>query len=509
MATTKGGTSSTIRTAHTPTSVSGHPLAGDISADVVVVGAGIVGVTTAVQLAARGADVALVTADHVGDGVTGRSTAKVTALHRLVYADLVQRHGQTAAAIYAAANSAAVSWLRDAAGPVWQERVAVTVARDAEEERQLRREADAAVAAGVPVTVEDHVEDWPEPVLGLRLGGQGQVDPVALLNHMLASAGKGLKVFPRTRVTGLRERPGGAGVKAAAGSAHANHVVIATGMPIFDRSGFFALCEPSASYVVALEHPSGPSSGEGDMMITAGDPTRSVRWATDALTGRQVILVGGEGHRTGVGSPTTPRYDRLEAWARDRFEGLGAVVARWSAEDFMSPDRLPSAGPHLRFGGPVHVVTGLSKWGFTSGVASATALVERIDGGGVTDFGRLVDTARLPGLRGMGTVVQSNAEVARHMTTGWVRALASSAAGEPAEGEGIVGRRRGRPRATCRVDGTVHDVSAVCRHLGGIVQWNDGDQTWDCPLHGSRFHADGAVRHGPSIRGLDEHPNAG
>ncbi|CAN5132374.1 FAD-dependent oxidoreductase [soil metagenome] len=495
---------STVRTVYTPTVASGDPLEGDVTSEVVVVGGGIAGVTTAVQLAQRGADVVLVTADDIGDGVTGRSTAKVTSLHQLVYADLVRRHGLTAAQTYANASSAAVSWLRDVAGPVWEPRDAVTIARGEEEHADLAREAEAAVAAGLPVVLEDAVADWPEPAAGLRLSRQGQVDPVALLRHMVGEAEGDLRIFPRSRVTGLVERPGGATVRTRGGSAHGASVVVATGLPVFDRSGFFALCEPQASYVMALEVDGCAPEGGGDMMISAGGPTRSLRWATHATTGQDVVLIGGEGHRTGAGSPTTPRYDRLERWGRQHFPDAGPVLARWSAEDFMSPDRLPFAGPHLRFGGPVHVITGLSKWGFTLGVACATALAERLDSGDVTDFGRLVDTARLPDLRGLGTLVESNAGVARHMAVGWARAVARTAPTDPGEREGGVGRSGLTPRAVCRVDGRLRSSSAVCTHLGGIVEWNDGDQTWDCPLHGSRFHADGAVRHGPAIRPLKD-----
>lgn len=491
-----------VPTAHRQPASRGAPLRGHVAADVVVVGAGIVGVSAAVQLAARGADVALVTADHVGDGVTGRSSAKVTALHQVVYADLADRHGAGAAATYARACGEAIAWLRESAGDVWEERTAVTVARTPEEVAVLRREELGARAAGLPVRlVEGAVVDWPGAIAGLRLKAQGQVDPVALLLLLLDTAPAGIRLFERTRVTGLHERPGGARVTAEGGSAAAPHVLVATGLPIFDRSGFFGLCEPQASYVVAVAHDDGPPSGAGDMMITAGDPTRSVRWATDGGSGRRVLLVGGEGHRTGTGQPVTPRYDRLEAWARDTYDGLGDVVARWSAEDFMSPDRLPWAGPHHRLGGPVQVVTGLSKWGMTLGVACASAVVRRIDGRPDDDASRLFATARLPDLPGVGTVLRANADVARHLAAGWVGALARGA-GDPVEGEGRVGRGEPVPRARCRVAGEVHDVSAVCPHLGGIVTWNDGDRTWDCPLHGSRFAHDGDVRHGPATRGL-------
>ncbi len=368
----------------------------------------------------------------------------------------------------------------------------------------LEAEATAVRTAGLEVDLLDEVPLWPGALAGLRLADQGQVDPVLLLRQMLADAPASLTLHEGSRVTGLRQRLDGATVRTAEGTLQADHVLVATGLPVFDRGGLFALCEPQTSYVVALAHD--PARGQQedrmpDMLISAGDPTRSVRWGRQP-DGSRVLLVGGEGHRTGAGGSTIARYNALQRWAREQYPDAGAVTARWSAEDFMSPDLLPLAGPLLHLGGTVHMVTGLSKWGMTLGVACASVIAQRILGQPLSDFGRLVDPVRVPDLKAGATVINSNATVARHMATGWAGALLRSAPSEPAEGEGTVGRDVARPRARCRVEGTVEEVSAVCPHLGGIVNWNDGDQTWDCPLHGSRFTHDGTVRHGPATSGL-------
>ena len=52
-------------------------------------------------------------------------------------------------------------------------------------------------------------------------------------------------------------------------------------------------------------------------------------------------------------------------------------------------------------------------------------------------------------------------------------------------------------------DGTLTALSPKCTHMGCTVDWNDGEQTWDCPCHGSRYRKEGAVFQGPAKRDLD------
>jgi Rieske Fe-S protein len=96
-----------------------------------------------------------------------------------------------------------------------------------------------------------------------------------------------------------------------------------------------------------------------------------------------------------------------------------------------------------------------------------------------------------------------NLQVARHLTTGWLSA-AFGGGGTPAEGEGRVERRGIRPAGVCTVDGTTSAVSPICPHLHGILNWNDAERSWDCPLHGSRFTHDGKLLEGPATRDLDQ-----
>jgi hypothetical protein len=136
----------------------------------------------------------------------------------------------------------------------------------------------------------------------------------------------------------------------------------------------------------------------------------------------------------------------------------------------------------------------------TNGVAAALALSSRILGGRM-DWSAAFASWRRHEVTGIPTAVQANLEVGFYMAKGWATPSLSGSA-EPSEGDGVVTGPPFRKRADDKVDGVRHTMSPVCPHLGGIVNWNDADQAWECPLHGSRFAPDGELLEGPATHGL-------
>jgi nitrite reductase/ring-hydroxylating ferredoxin subunit len=338
------------------------------------------------------------------------------------------------------------------------------------------------------------------------LRDQAQVhagEMLRLLARALRSAGGTL--VTRARVTGVSAgsapvvtvRTGSADGGGAAGQVDvaAEHVVLATGTPILDRALHFARLEPQRSYAVALRVPGPLPAG---MYLSADQPSRSLRSAT--VDDETLLLVGGEGHIVGRGGSTQARVDELVQWARAYFPGA-EVTHQWSAQDYRSTQRLPLAGPIPGSNGTLLVATGFAKWGMTNGTAAALAIAGRIAGevppwsddlyshiARVTD---VVDAAKL------------NTSVAVQLARGWAEAMTHPAPSKaPPPGGGVVVRQGLRPVAVSTVDQTTCAVSAVCTHLGGVVSWNDAEQSWDCPLHGSRFAANGRRLEGPAVDDL-------
>jgi hypothetical protein len=220
-----------------------------------------------------------------------------------------------------------------------------------------------------------------------------------------------------------------------------------------------------------------------------------------------VAVVGGGSHPTGRQATTSSSYDDLLTWAR-RVLPVGDEVARWSAHDYEPADGLPWAGPSSPVTPRVLVAGGFAKWGMTNGTAAALALADRIldqHDGISTPWSPVYDTARLS-RAGLAGTARINVGVARELATAW------AAPGAPPDGHGRGRRRRAGPWPVGRpatdlvaTDEDTPEVRVVCPHLGGVCSWNDGDRTWDCPLHGSRFEAEGEVLTGPAVRPLRPH----
>ena len=468
--------------------------------DAVVVGAGITGLTTALLLARAGKSVAVVEARFVGAGTTGGSTAKVSVLQGTRLGTIASRQGGTVARDYVRANLEGQAWLArlcaDHDVPT-ENRTAYTYATTSHGLSLVRRELDAATAAGLPATLTEATTLPFETRGAVSLPDQLQVDPVALLDALATQArAHGVEIVEGVRVRRVVGR-GPVRVVADEGEARAAVVVVATNLPFLDRGGWFARAEPSRSYGLAFRTEEPAVDG---MYLSAETPSRSLRDAPDP--GGPLLLVGGNGHRPGAPGSELERVDQLRAWTAEHFPGAEETHA-WSAQDYVPHHALPFAGPALPGLDQVLVAGGYAKWGFTNGVAAALSLAGRVLGGH-QEWASVFEPWQARELRGLPSAVKTNGEVGLELTWGWLRPLLHPGSGPvSAEGQGVVRADRiGRPTAISRVDGAERRVSGMCTHLGGIVRWNDAEHSWDCPLHGSRFGPDGEVLEGPATCGL-------
>lgn len=476
-------------------------LAGDRRAEVVVVGGGLVGATTALRLAERGHEVVLLDAHRVAGGTSGRSTGKVTSQHGAVYGQLVQRHGHEVARAYAASNEAAIRTVADTVDRYGidcrLEPVATYLhALTSSGAETLRHEADVARSLRLPATL---TADAPVPDIvraGLRFDEQYQFDPRAYTAGLVeAAAQQGAVVHEHSPMRKVRPHRGRIRVHCDTGVIEAQHVVLAMLTPWPDVVGVFARATPSRSACIAVELdqpvPHDPSLG-------IDGPSRSSRRVAPGPDGEdtELLVLLASGWRPGTTDETAIMHELAEE-AVHRW-GARRVTHHWAAMDQVSADLLPLVGGLPGLPG-VLAASGFSKWGMTGGTVAADLLAARVEG---TATRNPFDAGRFPDARAWRKILGANArdgyELLRHRVP-----LPGAARDHPAPGDGrVIATATGPVAVSTDPQGRSHAVSATCTHLGCTVRWNGGGGVWECACHGSRFATTGEVLGGPATSPL-------
>ena len=478
------------------------------SADVVVVGAGITGLTTALLLARAGKKVVVVEARHVGACATGNTTGKVSVLQGSKLSNIAAKHDTSTLRAYVTGNTEGRDWLLrycDEHGVSVQREDDHAYAQTGKGISSAQQILAACREADLDALWVDEA-DVPFPFAGgVRLRDQAQIDPMPYLSSVVTEferhGGTLLQGVRATAVSGsgpvnltLRMTTEPQDTRDQQFTITAQQCVLATGIPLLDRGFFFARAEPMRSYCMAFDVPGDITRS---MYISVDSPSRSVRYAPTPSGDK--LIVGGAGHSVGRSAHPKAAVDELARWATLHYPG--AVQTHfWSAQDYHPADELPYVGPLLPKFENIMVATGFDKWGMTNGVAAALALSSRMLGGRM-DWAQAFASWSPHELKGIPTALQANFEVGLYLAKGWA-APVTTPSQTPEEGQGRVSGPPWRLQATSVVDGVERTVSPVCPHLGGIVNWNDADQAWECPLHGSRFAPDGALLEGPATRGL-------
>ena len=483
------------------------PMDDVVETDVVVLGAGIAGITTAYALARDGREVVLIDAGRVASGVTGYTSAKVTVGHNLVYADLEQRFDADVSRTYAQSQTAALEWLCATAETEGidceLERLPMLVYTEVADERsKVEDEVRAAVAAGLPASLVTETGLPYDVVAAIRLEDQAQFHPrkylLGLVDRFVALGGR---VFEQTRALDV---DGGEPcvVRTDAGEIRAREVVVATHYPFLDRGLLFARLAQYRDAVVAYPIPE--SADLPEMAISTGSEeggTHSVR-TSPYRDGQRLLIVTGGQYKSGMERDVESMYEDVAAWTEQRFD-VGEQAYRWSTQDASSVDRLPYIGRLPNSGDHVWVATGFSAWGMTGGTMAGMLLADLVQGR-ENPWAEVYDPSRKDLRASASKLVKENVEVAKELVKGQFRTEIDSP-DDLAPGEaGIYRSGIGLGAAYRDESGTVHCVSARCTHLGCTVRFNDAEKSWDCPCHGSRFGIDGRVLHGPAVEPLKD-----
>jgi glycine/D-amino acid oxidase-like deaminating enzyme/nitrite reductase/ring-hydroxylating ferredoxin subunit len=497
---TSGATSSIwLTTAEIPDR---HSLDANAVTDVAIVGAGIAGLTTAYLLASAGQSVIVLDDGQIGSGETGRTTAHLVNALDDRYSEIERLHGAEGARLAAHSHTKAIDIIE---GIVRDEHIACEFERlsgylfvpPGDDRKVLDDELEAVHRAGL--TAVTRVARSP---LGsfdtgpcLCFPQQAQFHPMKYLAGLAdAIERRGGRIHAQSHVGDIK---GGsqAQLKTSGGrTVTARAVVVATNTPVNDLVTMHTKQAAYRTYVVGMPVPRGlvPRALYWD----TPDPYHYVRLAA-GLDGSDVLIVGGEDHKTGQEDDAGERFGRLVTWTKERFPVVGNVTFSWSGQIMEPVDSLAFIGRNPGDAENVFIATGDSGNGMTHGTIAGRLLTDLILGK-QSPWEKLYDPSRIS-LRAAKDFAKENLNVAAQYADLATGGDISSPDQLTSDSGAIL--RRGLKKVAISKDrtGKMTELSALCPHLGCIVQWNSTERTWDCPCHGSRFDARGKVLNGPAI----------
>lgn len=407
----------------------------DIRTQVLIIGGGMAGVLCAYFLQQAGVDYCLLEKSRICQGVTGHTTAKITAQHGLIYEKTLQSLGQERAELFLKANLKAVANYKNLGAFLdcdMEEKdsylYSVLDRRRIEAEMKalgsLGMKADYTEETGLPFEVE----------AAIRFPKQAQFQPL----KFAAGISKNLNIYENSEVREMTEYF----ALTEKGSVAAEKIIIATHFPFINtRGSYYMKLYQNRSYVLALEH----GKNVDGMYLEADNIGLSARNYKDYL------LLGGGGHRTGK---QQSNWDLLRDIAKEYFpEGQERYF--WATQDCMSLDKRPYIGHYSKNTPDLFVATGFSKWGMTGSMLSAMVLSDLVQEK-ENEYASIFSTSR-----------------------NILKPQLISNLGHALVGIGRIGGKR-------------------CSHMGCVLQWNEKEQAWECPCHGSRFSADGKVLDNPA-----------
>lgn len=481
-------------------------LQADHAADVAVVGAGIAGLSIAYELAVRGLSVVVLDRGAIAGGMTSRTTAHLAPICDDSLSELLSMRGQELAKGFHASQSAAVDRIESIQKELQIDcefrRLDGILFLDPESDQSvLDDEVSAAMDIGVTV---ERGKGLPLRTLDerpfLRYPAQATFHPLKYLRGVAdALTKKGARLHANTAVIEVKEGDDHVELKLESGhTVTVGHAVIATNSPIHDLVALHTKQAPYRTYAMGFEIEAGKLNDA--LYWDTQDPYHYVR-LTPGEDGKDILIVGGEDHKTGEADDADARFAALTSWIKTLVPDLGPERYRWSGQVM---DTLDYCGFIGREAGSERVLvsTGDSGQGITHGVVAGLLIPDLILGR-ENDLTAVYDPNRKP-LKAATTYVSENITAVKNFAE-YLAPGELTSIDELKPGQGAIVRRGLSKIAAYRTEkGEVIEKLAVCTHLGCHLHWNSFEVCWDCPCHGSHFSPDGSVLNAPAIGPLSD-----
>ncbi|MGI8598424.1 MAG: FAD-dependent oxidoreductase [Chitinophagaceae bacterium] len=470
--------------------------------DVLIVGGGITGVTTALLLQKSGLQCVVAEAHNLCFGTTGGTTAHLNTFFDTSYNEIIKDFGELDAQLMAASARQALDLFKHNVAEYnincgYEEKDGYLYAQDKEQWEELEEIYKASKKAGVEVMYADTIPIPVQFTKAIVYKAQAQIHPSKYVYGLAREFEKaGGVIMQNCTVTKVEEK-GILVVETSAGDIKTKNVIYATHIPPGVNLLHFRNA-PYRSYAMAvtLEDDNYPDALAYDMY----DPYHYYR--TQTIDGKKYLIVGGEDHKTGHEENTDHCFTRVEAHVRTHYN-IDKIVNQWSSQYFEPSDGLAYIG-HLP-GNPenVYVATGYSGNGITYSHIAAITLRDLIVKGD-SDFKEIYEPSRIKMVAGFANFVKENADVVKEFFAKRLAIEKITALADLAPGEARLVKYDGKSVALYKdEDGKFHAVNPVCPHAKCMVGWNNAEKSWDCPCHGSRFSVNGELLTGPARSDLE------
>ncbi|MDQ3322824.1 MAG: FAD-dependent oxidoreductase [Acidobacteriota bacterium] len=478
-------------------------LGQSVETDVCIIGGGISGLTTAYLLAKAGKRVIVVDDGAIGGGETARTTAHLSnAIDDRIYR-IEKWHGEEKARLAVAAHGRAIGEIErivETEGIVCDfSRVDGYLIEAEDGEDDLNKELEAAHRAGfsdVEFVGRAPMQDFDSGEC-LKFPRQGQFHVLKYLNGLAKAVTENDgKLFSNTRAVEWTgdDAPE---VKTSSGQTiKARSIVLATNYPIMSK--MFAELPAYRTYVIGARVPK--DSVEKCLIWDTADPYIYAR--TQPENDYDVLIVGGEDHKTGHAEDFDARFGRLVQWTQKRFPQAEEILYKWSGQYLETHDGLAFIGKFSSSEPNVYLITGDSGMGMTHGTIGgmlvSDLILERAN-----PYTEVFEPSRLATQSLTEAIPEILSSTAPYVD--WITGGDVSSVDEVKNGMGaIISHGTTKIAAYRDENGKLYQRSAVCTHLGCIVRFNSLEKSWDCPCHGSRFGVDGHPINTPAIAPLAE-----
>ncbi len=477
-------------------------ITGNLTTDICIIGGGISGISIGYELNKRKRDFIILEKDIIGNRATGKTTAKVTSQHGLIYSYLVNSYNKDFAKKYLLANEKAIDSIKSI---IERENIDCDFKIEdsyvyTNDSNSVQKIKDEAAALNLINCNFEYITSSTLPLdmmCGIKFFNQANFNPLKYVFGLI-NCFYNNNIFENSLVSNIKYEDNKYKVFVNGKVVTCNHLVIATKYPLKDIPGFYFMkLYQETSYVICIKTNGKKFNG---MYICEDVPKLSFRWIND-----EILLIGGNNNKTGDNVNTLDKYTYLEHIAKKLYPKC-EILYKWNTQDTISLDKIPYIGKFSNLLPNLYVATGFNKWGMTTSQIAANIICDKIENKD-NEFEDIFKATRFKPLKNCKALNDMIKESIYSLFINKLKIRFKNSYNDN-NLSGIIIHKNGKLIGISKApNGKIHKVKPICTHLGCLLNFNHLENTWDCPCHGSRYNFDGKLIYGPSCKNLIRYKN--